>query len=141
MEVGEMLLSLLNRKEKLKFLDLAMHMVSVDGEPTEIEQRLLNMMLAEVGDGIVSEYHFSLSKDMPETIKFFEESNKTVKNIAFLNLLKVAMSDDFYNTAEHFYLEDIRARFQISDTKKAQLMRLVFNERDLRERAKRVVTH
>jgi hypothetical protein len=51
------------------------------------------------------------------------------------------MSDDFYNTAEHFYLEDIRARFQISDTKKAQLMRLVFNERDLRERAKRVVTH
>lgn len=141
MEVENMLLSLLNRKEKLKFLDLAMHMVSVDGEPTEIEQRLLNMMLAEVGDGIVKEYHFSLSKDLTETIKFFEESNKTVKNIAYLNMLKVAMSDDFYNTAEHFFLEDIRERFSISQTKKSQLMRLIYSERDIRERAKRVVTH
>ena len=94
-----MLLSLLNRKEKLKFLDLAMHMVSIDGEPTEIEQRLLNMMLAEVGDNIVQEYHFSLSLDLEETIKFFQESNPTVKNIVYLNLNKITMNDDFYNTA------------------------------------------
>jgi hypothetical protein len=100
-----MLLSLLTRKEKLKFLDLVMHMVSVDGEPTAIEQRLLNIMLAEVGDGIVT------------------------------------MIDDFYNTAEHFFLEDIRKEFGITDFKKKQLMRLVYNERDLRERAKRVVSH
>jgi hypothetical protein len=93
-----MLLSLLTRKEKLKFLDLAMHMVSVDGEPTAMEQRLLNMMLAEVGDGIVSEYHFSLSKNLPETIDFFNQASPAVKNIAYLNLLKVAMSDDFYNS-------------------------------------------
>jgi hypothetical protein len=136
-----MLLSLLNRKEKLKFLDLAMHMVSVDGEPTAVEQRLLNMMLAEVGEGIISEYHFSLSKDLKETLKFFEKSSPNVKNIVYLNLLKVAMSDDFYNTLEHFMLEDIRKQFSIDDTKKNQLMRLVYTERDLRERAKRVVSH
>ena len=136
-----MLLSLLNRKEKLKFLDLAMHMVSIDGEPTEIEQRLLNMMLAEVGDNIVQEYHFSLSLDLEETIKFFQESNPTVKNIVYLNLNKITMNDDFYNTAEHFFLEDIRSRFSINETKKKQLMRLVYNERDLRERAKRVVNN
>ncbi len=136
-----MLLSLLTRKEKLKFLDLAMHMVSVDGEPTAVEQRLLNMMLAEVGEGIISEYHFSLSKDLKETFKFFEKSSPTVKNIVYLNLLKVAMSDDFYNTLEHFMLEDIRKHFKIEDPKKNQLMRLVYTERDLRERAKRVVSH
>ena len=84
-----MLLTLLNRKEKLKFLDLVMHMVSVDGKPTEIEQRLLNMMLAEVGDGIVSEYQFALSKDLEETISYFVEESPTVKNIVYLNLVKV----------------------------------------------------
>ena len=136
-----MLLSLLTRKEKLKFLDLAMHMVSVDGEPTVLEQRLLNMMLAEVGDGIVSEYHFSLSKDLPETLTFFKETNQTVKNICYLNLLMVAMSDDFYNTLEHFFLENVKANFEILDAKKKQLMNLVYSERDLRERAKRLVSH
>ncbi|MBN2267954.1 MAG: hypothetical protein JXC35_00880, partial [Acholeplasmataceae bacterium] len=87
-----MLLSLLNRKEKLKFLDLAMHMVSVDGEPSQVEQRLLNMMLAEVGDNIVQEYHFSLSQDLEETIAFFADNHKTVKHIVYLNLLKVTMN-------------------------------------------------
>ncbi|AUD62309.1 hypothetical protein BK010_01450 [Tenericutes bacterium MO-XQ] len=136
-----MLLSLLTRKEKLKFLDLVMHMVSVDGEPTAIEQRLLNIMLAEVGDGIVKEYTFTLSKDLEETIDYFREASPSVKNIVYLNLLKVTMIDDFYNTAEHFFLEDIRKELGITDFKKKQLMRLVYNERDLRERAKRVVSH
>lgn len=136
-----MLLSLLNRKEKLKFLDLAMHMVSVDGEPNKIEQRLLNMMLAEVGDNIVQEYHFALSKDLDETMSFFAENNPTVQNIVYLNLLKITMNDDFYNTAEHFFLENIRQKFSIDEMKKKQIMRLVYNERDLRERAKRIVSH
>ncbi len=135
-----MLLSLLNRKEKLKFLDLAMHMVSIDGKPTEFEQRLLNIMLAEVGDGIVSEYTFSLSSNMDQTLKYFEKATATVKHIVYLNLLKVAMNDDFYNTAEHELLEMIRKAFQIGDMKKKQLMNLVFSDRDLRERAKRIVS-
>ena len=136
-----MLLSLLTRKEKLKFLDLVMHMVAVDGEPTEIERRLMNIMLAEVGDGIIKEYTFKLSKDLDETIQYFREANPSVRNIVYLNLLKVTMMDDFYNTTEHLFLEDIRLEFTITDVKKKQLMRLVFNESDLRERAKRVVSN
>ena len=116
-------------------------MVSIDGEPNALEQRLLNIMLAEVGDGIVKEYTFTLSKDLDETIDYFRETSPSVKNIVYLNLLKVTMMDDFYNTAEHFFLEDIRKEFAITDFKKKQLMRLVYNERDLRERAKRVVSH
>ncbi|PKK94165.1 MAG: hypothetical protein CVV61_00810 [Tenericutes bacterium HGW-Tenericutes-6] len=136
-----MLLTLLSRKEKLKFLDLALHMVSVDGKPNELEQRLLNIMLAEVGDGIVQEYTFTLSKSLNETIKFFDKSTQTVKNIVYLNLVKVAMDDEFYNTTEHFFLEDLRERYGIQELKKKQIMRLVYNERDLRERAKRIVSH
>ena len=136
-----MLLTLLNRKEKLKFLDLVMHMVSVDGKPTEIEQRLLNMMLAEVGDGIVKEYQFALSKDLDETIQHFCEASPTVRHIVYLNLVKVTMVDDFYNTTEHFFLEGLREKFMINDQKKKQLMQIVYMERDLREKAKRVVNH
>lgn len=136
-----MLLSVLNRKEKLKFLDLAMRMVSVDGSPTELEQRLLNMMLAEVGDNIVAEYHFALSKNLKQTTDYFISSPNKVKNIVYLNLVKVAMSDDFYNTSEHEFLEELREKLGIDETKKKQLMRLVYMERDLRERAKRVVGH
>ncbi len=135
-----MLLSLLTRKEKLKFLDLAMHMVSVDGEASKIEKRLLNVMLAEVGDDIASEYTFKLSADLAETIDFFSEASIAVKNIVYLNLIKTSMIDELYNTAEHFFLEDIREHFKIDEYKKKQIIRLVYNERDLRERAKRIVT-
>jgi hypothetical protein len=98
-------------------------------------------MLAEVGDGIVQEYTFTLSKSLNETIKFFDKSTQTVKNIVYLNLVKVAMDDEFYNTTEHFFLEDLRERYGIQELKKKQIMRLVYNERDLRERAKRIVSH
>jgi hypothetical protein len=134
-----MLLSILSRKEKLKFLDLAMHMVAVDGEPTNFEQRLLNVMLAEVGEGIIKEYTFSLSADLEDTIAFFEQAATPVKNIVYINLLKLIMLDDLYNTLEHFFLEDLRKRFEISDLKKKQLMQIIFEERDIKERAKRIV--
>ncbi|MBU1141185.1 MAG: hypothetical protein KKG64_01555, partial [Firmicutes bacterium] len=124
-----MLLSILTRKDKLKFLDLSMHMVSIDGSPNEFEQRLLNMMLAEVGDNIVSEYHFALSKKLPETIEYFVTSHRKVRNIVYLNLIKIAMSDDFYNTLEHTFLEELREKLNIDEIKKKQLMRLVYMER------------
>jgi hypothetical protein len=135
-----MLLSLLTRKEKLKFLDLALHMVSVDGKPNTYEERLLNMMLAEVGDGIVKEYTFTLSLDFEETLKFLSQSTAPVKNIVYLNLIRVTMIDEFYNTLEHHMLEKIQKYFEIGELKKKQLMRIVYDERDLKERARRLVS-
>lgn len=137
----EMLLSLLTRKEKLKFLDLAMHMAVVDGQVSKIERRLLRTMLVEVGEEIANEYTFSLSGNLQDTIDFFREASVAVKRIVYLNLVKTMMVDELYNTAEHFLLEDIREAFHIEDMKKKQLIRLIYNERDLRERAKRIVNH
>ncbi len=134
-----MLLSLLTRKEKLKFLDLAMHIVSIDGDPTAIETRLLNMLLAEVGDNIIKEYTFTLSSDLDETINYFIEASPHIQNIVYLNLLRVTMEDEFYNTDEHFFLESIRQQFSITEQKKKRLMKIVYQERDLKEYAKRVV--
>lgn len=134
-----MLLQSLNRKEKLKFLDLALQMVSIDGEPSNYEDRILNLMLEEIGEEVASEYTFKLSDDYEKTIIFFEDAPITVKNIVFLNLSRLPLFDDLYNTKQHFFLEEIRLRFGITEAKKRQLMRLVYDERDLIEKVKRAV--
>lgn len=134
-----MLLQLLTRKEKLKFLDIALHMINVDGTMSSHEKRLLDMYVAEVGDNIVQEYDYSLSKSLDETKKFFEEASMPVKNLVFLNLLILTMSDEFYNTEQHFFLVDIQKLFAITEKKKRELMLIVYEERDLREKAKRAI--
>jgi hypothetical protein len=135
-----MLLSQLDRKGKLKFLDLALHLASIDGSPTMLENRLLHMMLAEVGEDIYKEYHFSLSDNLDETLVFFALESVTVRGIVYLNLLRLMLLDDFYNTLEHDLLEEVRERFSIDQQKKERLMRLVYSEKDLKSRAMRIVS-
>lgn len=134
-----MLLSLLNRKEKLKFLDLAIYMVDIDGEPSAVEKRVLDMMFAEVGSDVAAEYTFERSEDIGKTIEFFKERNQVVRHIIFLNLVKLTMIDDLYNTAEHLFLEHIQDVFNITPEKRRALMHIVYDERDLREKARRTI--
>ncbi len=134
-----MFLGLLNRKEKLKFLDLAIYMIDVDGEPTLVEKRLLETIKAELGKEIVDEYTFTRSDDVDVTIQFFTDSNKVVRNIIFLNLSKIMLVDDFYNTSEHILLEKIQKAFQITPEKRRELIKLVYEEKDLREKVKRAL--
>ena len=133
-----MFLSLLNQKETLKFLDLAIYMVDIDGEPTEIEKSILEKMFREVGY-IVNEYSFQFSESIEETVDFFVNSNRIVKNVVFLNLVKITMTDDLYNTTEHLFLEELQEKFDITPERRRELMSLVYEERDLRERAARVL--
>lgn len=135
-----MLLSTLNRKEKLKFLDLALHMVVVDGVASTQETRLLNMMLAEVGENIMNEYQFKLSDALEETIQFFDVLSDQTQRIVYLNLIHITLFENFYNTAEHEFLETIRMRFHIKDEMKRELIQSVYQEKDLRESVHRLVT-
>ncbi|MGB0417923.1 MAG: hypothetical protein ACPGCR_04040 [Acholeplasmataceae bacterium] len=134
-----MLLSTLNRKEKLKFLDLALHMIFVDGNPSDLETRLLNMMLAEVGDNIIAEYHFERSDSLEETIQFFDVLDNKIQRIVYLNLIRISLSEEIYNTTEHEFLEMIRSRFHIKDDVKQALIREVYKEKDVRERISKIV--
>lgn len=134
-----MLLSTLNRKEKLKFLDLALHMVVVDGNPSDLEQRLLNMMLAEVGDNIISEYTFNLSDSLEQTIQFFDVLSSRIQRIVYFNLIRISLSEEIYNTTEHDFLEMIRSRFHIKDDIKQALIKEVYKEKDLREEINKIV--
>ncbi len=133
-----MLLSKLNRKQKLKFLDLALHMAAVDGVPSAQEKRILNEKLAEVGDDIIKEYSFSLSSDLEDTIDFFKSQNHEVRHIVFLNLIELLLIDGFYNTTEYFFLEDIRKDLSISVNKRKEMIAFIFELRDLRDKAIRI---
>lgn len=133
-----MFLSLLNKKEMLKFLDLAIYMVDIDGEPTQYEKRILNKMIAEL-DEIKDEYSFRLTDSVENTIDFFAHTNKVVKNVVYLNLVIISMEDDLYNTSELLFLEKIQKKFDISAEKRRELISVVYAERDLREKANRII--
>lgn len=134
-----MLLSTLTRKEKLKFLDLALHMVEVDTLASKDEVRFLNMMLAEVGENIVKEYQFVLSDNLEETILFFDVLALKTRKIVYYNILKLAIINDFYNTKEHAFLEMIQIRFHLKDSDKKTMFTLLYEEKDLRTEINRVL--
>ena len=133
-----MFLSLLNRKEMLKFLDLAIYMVDIDGEPTDVEKRVLTRMIAEL-DQVKDEYSFRLTDTTENTINFFLSANQVVKNVVYLNLVWISMEDDLYNTSELLVLEKIQRAFEISAEKRRELISIVYAERDLREKAMRII--
>ena len=133
-----MFLSLLNKKEMLKFLDLAIYMVDIDGEATDVEKKVLTKMIAEL-DQVKDEYSFRLSDSSEDTIKYFMNSNSVVKNIVYLNLVIISMEDDLYNTTELLFLEGIQKKFEITAEKRRELISIVYAERDLREKAIRII--
>jgi hypothetical protein len=133
-----MLLSLLNKKEMLKFLDLAIYMVDIDGEPNEVEKRVLTKMVAEL-DKIKDEYSFRKTDSIENTIEFFVNCNQVVKNVVYLNLVIISMEDDLYNTSELLFLEEIQRKFNISNDKRREIISIVYDERDIRERASRII--
>ncbi len=133
-----MFLNLLNKKEMLKFLDLAIYMVDIDGEPNEVEKRVLTKMIAEL-EGVKDEYSFRLTDTAEKTIDFFINSNQVVKNIVYLNLVIISMEDDLYNTSELLFLETIQQKLGISNEKRRDIIGIVYAERDLREKATRII--
>ena len=136
-----MFLSLLTKKEKLKFLDLAVYMNDIDGKPTEVEKKLISRIYGEIGREIVEEYTFSKSDSIDDTIDYFKDANQAVKNIVFLNLVSISMEDDLYNTLEHLFLERIEKELGITAEKRKDLMQIVYDERDVREKAMRVIKY
>ena len=133
-----MFLSLLNKKEMLKFLDLAIYMVDIDGEPTDVEKRVLTKMIAEL-DAVKDEFSLRLADTVENTINFFQSANQVVRNVVYLNLVTISMEDDLYNTSELLFLEKIQKVFEISAEKRRELISIVYAERDLREKAIRII--
>lgn len=133
-----MLLSFLSKEEKMYFLDLLNELISADGNPTETELSIKNRLKYEMGDEILKYKRSNLSKD--KLIEFFATKTYPTKNLVYLNLVAASLNDDWYSVEEHQLLEKIQQAFQIPDKKRNELFKLVYSERDLRERVKRVIS-
>jgi hypothetical protein len=132
-----MFLSLLNKKEMLKFLELAIYMVDIDGETTDVEKRVLTKMIAEL-DAVKVEFSFRLADTVENTINFFASANQVLRKVVYLNLVTISMEDDLYNTSELLFLKKIQKVFEITAEKRRELISIVYAERDLREKAIRI---
>lgn len=133
-----MFLSLLSKEEKFYFIDLLTKVVSVDGEANEIETQVINRLKYEMGEDVLKYKKSHLS--LEELIKYFAEKSKATKNLVFMNLISASLYDDWYSVEEHFLIEEIQGTFELTNKKKSELMKIVYAERDLRERAKRIIS-
>ncbi len=104
----------------------------------EVEKVLIDRMCREVGH-VVTDYSFVNSDSIDVTIDFFKKSNRVVKNIVFLNILIISMSEDLYNTTEHLFIEKLQKVLDITPERRRELMSVIYDERDLRERASRII--
>ena len=95
-------------------------------------------MIAEL-DEVKDEYSFRLTDSVENTIDFFAHTNKVVKNVVYLNLVIISMEDDLYNTSELLFLEKIQKKLDISAEKRRELISVVYAERDIREKAIRII--
>ena len=133
-----MLLILLSKEEKMHFLDLLNELINADGNPTETELRIKNRLKYEMGDEILKYKRSSLSVD--KLIDYFAKKPYPTKNLVYLNLVAASLNDDWYSVEEHILLGKIQDKFQIPEKKRNELFKLVYSERDLREKVKRVIS-
>jgi hypothetical protein len=133
-----MFLSLLSKEEKSYFLDLITKLVSVDGEPNETEVQVINRLRYEMGED--AQRYRKGTQPLEKLIEYFAQKSKATKNLVFMNLVSVSLYDEFYSVEEHFLIEEIQKSFGLTDKKKADLMKIVYAERDLREKAKRILS-
>jgi uncharacterized tellurite resistance protein B-like protein len=132
-----MFLNLLSKEEKHCFIDLLLKVVGVDGDPSETETQIINRLKHEMGEDALR-YRKS-NTSLEKLIDYFAGKPKATRNLVFMNLVAASLYDEFYSVEEHLLIEQIQTGFDISNKKKAELMKIVYAERDLREKAKRVI--
>lgn len=133
-----MLLSLLSKEEKMYFLDLVNIFISIDGTPTEKELGIKNKLKYEMGDEILKYKKSSLTKE--KLIEYFANKSYPTRNLVYLNLVSASLNDDWYSVEEHLLLKEVQDALQISEKKRNELFKLVYSERDLREKVKRIIS-
>lgn len=132
-----MLLSLLTKEDKCYFLDLLRQLLLVDGEANEIEKQIFKKFRFEMGEDILKHKNSNLRTS--KLIEYFLDKSQSTKNLVFMNLISASMRDEWYNVEQHTLLDEVQSAFNISDKKKVELFKIVYAERDLREKAKRTI--
>ena len=132
-----MLLSLLTKDEKIYFIELVRKIILIDGEVSDVEKEIVKKMRLELGNDIERAKKLNLSFE--KLVDFFVGKAKTTQKIVFLNLVSASLQDEWYNVETHMMLQEIKQKFEIQNNEKKELIKIVYAERDLREKAKRIV--
>lgn len=133
-----MLLNLLSKDEKHKFLDLLVRVINIDGPTSDTEKIIIEKLRYEMGEEALK-YHYS-STPIDKLIEYFAQKPTATKNLVFYNIINASLSDEFYSVEEHLVIEKLQEAFQITNKKRTEIIKTVYAERDLRERAKRVIS-
>ena len=133
-----MLLNLLNKEEKHRFIDLLIAVISADGPTSETEKKIVEIVKYEMGEDAIKYRNSNMS--LEKLIEYFSGKSKVTKNLVFYNLIASSLNDEFYSVEEHIVMEKIQEGLDIPTKKKNELMRAVYTERDIREKVKRVIT-
>lgn len=134
-----MLLSLLSREDKINFLDLLRQLILVDGEANEIEKLVQKKFKYEMGDDVLK-YRHNGPIDTKKIIEYFASKPKATQNLVFMNLFAASLEDEWYNVEQHLLLDEVQNTFKITNKKKIELMKVVYADRDLKEKAKRTIS-
>ena len=132
-----MLLSLLPKEDKIYFINLLRHLVFVGGENEVTEQQIQDKFRYEMGPDVLKYRPANLTRK--KIFDYFADKSQTSKNIVYMNLFAASLEDQWYNIENHTLLEETKEAFGISDKKKIELIKIVYANRDLREKAKRTV--
>ncbi len=133
-----MLLSLLSKEDKINFINLLRKLVLIDGQENEIEVQIQKKFKYEMGDDVLKYRPGNLDK--AKILEYFATKPAATKNIVFMNLFAASLDDQFYNVEQHLLLEEIQDKFGITPKKRIELMKIIYANRDLREKAKRVIS-
>lgn len=133
-----MLLNLLSKEEKIKFLDLVIKVITTDGDVSETEKLIISKFKNEMGEDVLK-FHAS-NNQLEKLVEYFSTKPSTTKNLVYYNLISASLSDEFYSVEEHFTIASIQEKLGISNKKRTELIKAVYAERDMREKVKRVIT-
>lgn len=132
-----MLLSLLPKEEKIYFIELVRKLIEIDGEVSDAEKAIVKKLRLELGSDIEKAKNLKLSYE--QLLDYFVTKNATTKRIVFMNLFSASLQDEWYNVEQHMMLAQAQKKFGITEKQKTDYMKIIYAERDLREKAKRMV--
>lgn len=109
-----MFLYMLNQKEKEGFLDLAFAISTYDGEFAPEEKGMIEQYRKETGLDS-NEYSINKKIEIENILKVFSDSEKTVKNAIFIEILGLVLCDQNFSEKEKLVIREVMEKLRIPE--------------------------
>jgi len=102
---------LLNRQDKENLLELALLVAKADKEPIKVEKDIIKKYQEKLG---LQDYHIK-EKRFTQIMDELEPSSFVSKTSILLEILKIVIADNTYDSSEKDIVTRLRNRWNISD--------------------------